>query len=78
MFCWFFRAKDFATAFQIADNITKLTFNLEQWQTIILGYKNVFLPIVIGVIWHFIPVKTLAWNAKTFSTFAIGCKKLFY
>ena len=75
VFCWlFFRAKDFATAFQIADNITKLTFNLEQWQTIILGYKNVFLLIAIGVVWHFIPVKTLAGMQKTFSTLPLVAK----
>ena len=75
VFCWlFFRAKDFATAFQIADNITKLTFNLEQWQTIILGYKNVFLLIAIGVVWHFIPVKTLAGMQKTFSSLPLIAK----
>lgn len=75
VFCWlFFRAKDFTTAFQITDNITKLTFNLEQWQTIILGYKNVFLLIAIGVIWHFIPVKTLAGMQKTFSTLPLVVK----
>jgi alginate O-acetyltransferase complex protein AlgI len=75
VFCWlFFRAKDFATAFQIADNISKLTFNLEQWQTIIIGYKNVFLLIAIGVVWHFIPVKTLAGMQKTFSTLPLVVK----
>lgn len=75
VFCWlFFRAKDFATAFQIADNISKLTFNLEQWQTIILGYKNVFLLIAIGVVWHFVPVKTLAGMQKTFSTLPLIAK----
>lgn len=75
VFCWlFFRAKDFATAFQIADNITKLTFDLNQWQTIILGYKNVFLLIAIGVVWHFIPVKTLAGMQKTFSTLPLVAK----
>lgn len=75
VFCWlFFRAKDFATAFQIADNISKLTFNLEQWQTIILGYKNVFLLIAIGVVWHFVPVKTLAGMQKTFSTLPLVAK----
>lgn len=75
VFCWlFFRAKDFATAFQIAENVTKLTFNLEQWQTIILGYKNVFLLIAIGVVWHFIPVKTLAGMQKTFSSLPLIAK----
>ncbi|WP_374398884.1 MBOAT family protein [Flavobacterium sp.] len=75
VFCWlFFRAKDFATAFQIADNVTKLTFDLNQWQTIILGYKNVFLLIAIGVVWHFVPVKTLAGMQKTFSTLPLVAK----
>ena len=75
VFCWlFFRAKDFTTAFQIADNITKLTFDLNQWQTIILGYKNVFLLITIGVVWHFVPVKTLAGMQKTFSTLPLVAK----
>ncbi|CAM3878142.1 MBOAT family protein [Flavobacterium cucumis] len=75
VFCWlFFRAKDFTTAFQIADNITKLTFDFNQWQTIILGYKNVFLLIAIGVVWHFIPVKMLAGMQKTFSTLPLVAK----
>ena len=75
VFCWlFFRAKDFATAFQIAENVTKLTFDLNQWQTIILGYKNVFLLIAIGVVWHFVPVKTLAGMQKTFSTLPLVAK----
>ncbi len=75
VFCWlFFRAKDFATAFQIAENVTKLTFDLNQWQTIILGYKNVFLLIAIGVVWHFVPVKTLAGMQKTFSTLPLIAK----
>jgi len=56
VFCWlFFRAKDFATAFQIAENISKIQFNLEQWHTIILGYQNVFLLLLIGFVWHFLP-----------------------
>ena len=75
VFCWlFFRAKDFETAFQIADNITQLTFDFNQWQTIILGYKNVFLLIAIGVVWHFVPVKTLAGMQKTFSTLPLIAK----
>ena len=75
VFCWlFFRAKDFATAFQIAENVTKLTFDFNQWQTIVLGYKNVFLLIAIGVVWHFVPVKTLAGMQKTFSTLPLVAK----
>lgn len=55
-FCWlFFRAKDFPTALQVIQNIGQVTFQPEQWKTIILGYKNVFLLMLIGYIWHFLP-----------------------
>lgn len=55
-FCWiFFRAKDFPTALQVIANIGKMTFQPEQWQTIILGYKNVFMLMLIGYVWHFLP-----------------------
>jgi D-alanyl-lipoteichoic acid acyltransferase DltB (MBOAT superfamily) len=77
VFCWlFFRAKDFTTAFQVIQNIGKLTFDLNQWQTIILGYKNVFLLIAIGVIWHFIPVKGIAFMQKTFSSIPLLVKAI--
>lgn len=55
-FCWlFFRAKDFSTALDVLYNIGQITFNPAQWQTIIVGYKNVFLLMAIGYIWHFMP-----------------------
>lgn len=55
-FCWiFFRAKDFTLALDVINNIGKVTFDPEQWKTIVMGYKNVFLLILIGYIWHFIP-----------------------
>ncbi|WP_159801837.1 MBOAT family protein [Flavobacterium sp. MK4S-17] len=55
-FCWiFFRAKDFPTAMDVLDNITKVTFNPQQWQTIIMGYKNVFMLMFAGYVWHFLP-----------------------
>ncbi len=58
VFAWlFFRAKDFTTAFQIAENIGHLTLDFESWNTIILGYKNVFIVLSIGFIWHFLPLK---------------------
>lgn len=77
VFCWlFFRAKDFETAFQVIQNIGKLTFDFNQWQTIILGYKNVFLLIAIGVIWHFIPVKGIAFMQKSFSSIPLLVKAI--
>ncbi|PHK17499.1 alginate O-acetyltransferase, partial [Nostoc linckia z15] len=55
-FCWlFFRARDFQTALDVITNIGNVTFAPEQWQTIILGYKNVFALMAIGYIWHFLP-----------------------
>ena len=55
-FCWiFFRAKDFTLALDVINNIGNVTFDIEQWRTIIMGYKNVFLLILIGYIWHFTP-----------------------
>jgi len=56
VFCWiFFRARDFETALQVINNIGQLTFEPENWQAIILGYKNVFLLMLFGYVWHFLP-----------------------
>ncbi|TRW24695.1 MBOAT family protein [Flavobacterium zepuense] len=55
-FCWiFFRAKDFANALELINNISTITFDPNQWQTIIMGYKNVFILMGIGYVWHFLP-----------------------
>lgn len=55
-FCWlFFRARDFATALDVINNIGQVTFAPAQWETIIMGYKNVFILMVIGYAWHFLP-----------------------
>ncbi|WP_300486207.1 MBOAT family O-acyltransferase [Flavobacterium sp.] len=55
-FCWiFFRAKDFTTALELIHNIGNLTFDPEQWKVIAMGYKNVFILMTIGFIWHFLP-----------------------
>jgi D-alanyl-lipoteichoic acid acyltransferase DltB (MBOAT superfamily) len=57
-FCWiFFRAKDFTTALQIINNIGKVTFDFNQWLTIIQGYQNVFILMFFGYFWHYIPEK---------------------
>lgn len=55
-FCWiFFRSRDFDIALTIIHNIGDLSFNWQQWHTIIIGYKNVFLLMAIGYVWHFFP-----------------------
>ncbi|MDO4728241.1 MAG: MBOAT family O-acyltransferase [Bacteroidota bacterium] len=57
-FCWiFFRSKDFHIAIDIINNIGNLELNWQQWRAILLGYKNVFLIMLIGYLWHFIPSK---------------------
>lgn len=57
-FCWiFFRSRDFEIAMDIILNISNLTFNWEQWTTIAQGYKNVFLLLAAGFLWHFFPTK---------------------
>ncbi|MDR2221205.1 MAG: MBOAT family protein [Flavobacteriaceae bacterium] len=57
-FCWiFFRANSFDTALQIINNIGDLTLDVNEWMVIIEGYKNAFLLILIGFVWHYIPKK---------------------
>lgn len=79
VFCWlFFRAKDFTTAFQIAENIGNLTFDLEQWKTIILGYKNVFILLAIGFVWHFLPTKMVDWLKAMFNVVPLVLKAVLF
>jgi len=67
VFCWlFFRAKDFETVFIMVENISQLRWNWEQFQTILLGYKNVFMLLAFGFIWHFLPTKFTNFNEKLF------------
>lgn len=66
-FCWiFFRAKDFVTAIEVIQNIGKVTFDMNQWMVIISGYKNVFLLMTIGFIWHFLPEKMVNLMQNSF------------
>lgn len=55
-FCWiFFCSKTFGGAMEVITNISHITWAPEQWQTIIMGYKNVFILMAIGFAWHFLP-----------------------
>lgn len=68
-FCWiFFRAKDFPTALDIIKNIGNLTFDFNQWYIIYQGYTNVFLVMLFGLVWHFIPE---AWMKKVQQVFIV-------
>ena len=74
-FCWiFFRAKDFSVAFQVISNIANLQLKPEEWKTIILGYQNVFLVMLIGYIWHFMPSKIMDFLKTIFDKMPILIK----
>lgn len=77
VFCWiFFRARDFATAFEVIENIRKVEANFEQWWTIIQGYQNVFLVMLVGFVWHFLPEKFIQFLQDTFGKLPIIGKAL--
>jgi D-alanyl-lipoteichoic acid acyltransferase DltB (MBOAT superfamily) len=77
VFCWiFFRAKDFTMAFDIINNISQLQFHFNEWQTIILGYKNVFLMMLIGYLWHFLPTPVSNFMKMVFDKMPIVLKAL--
>lgn len=76
-FCWiFFRARDFSVAFEMINNISQLTFQLEQWKTIILGYQNVFVVMLIGYLWHFLPTDIVGFMKTTFDRMPIVAKAM--
>ncbi|MCS4239688.1 alginate O-acetyltransferase complex protein AlgI [Myroides gitamensis] len=76
-FCWiFFRANSFETALNIIYNIADLEFDWDAWQTIIIGYKNVFLLIAIGFVWHFIPKRWMAIPQQWFNVAPIFVKSV--
>lgn len=55
-FCWiFFRSKDFGIAMDVINNIGNLSFEWQQWLVIAESYRNVFLLLLIGFVWHFFP-----------------------
>lgn len=77
VFCWiFFRAKDFSTAFDLIGMIGKIDWHPEHWLTVIQGYKNVFLIMLIGYVWHFLPEKWVGFMKSSFSALPIVLKAL--
>lgn len=76
-FCWiFFRAKDFTIALELIQNIGKVTFDFNQWFIIAEGYKNVFLLMAIGVLWHFLPEKIVEGMQSVFKSLPLFGKAL--
>ena len=55
-FCWiFFRASDFTNALNVIGNIGMLEWSPQNWWSVIAGYQNVAIVMLIGFLWHFIP-----------------------
>ncbi|OIQ15781.1 MAG: membrane-bound O-acyltransferase family protein [Flavobacterium sp. MedPE-SWcel] len=74
-FCWiFFRARDFSLALDIINNINEVTFDFEKWTTIIKGYKNVFLLMLVGYIWHFSPQSIITKLQENFNKMPLVVK----
>lgn len=55
-FCWiFFRASDFSNALNVIANIGLIKWNPQNWWSVIAGYQNVMILLLIGFLWHFVP-----------------------
>ncbi|NMH29418.1 MBOAT family O-acyltransferase [Flavobacterium silvaticum] len=77
VFCWiFFRAKDFATAFDVIGMIGKLQFHPDEWLTVISGYRNVFIVMLIGYLWHFLPSKVIDLMKNSFDRLPVVGKAI--
>ncbi len=76
-FAWiFFRARDFSTAFELLGNIGKLDFDISKWVTILTGYQNVFIVMLIGYVWHFLPYRWIGLLRSGFDRLPIVLKAL--
>jgi len=77
VFCWiFFRARNFTTAFELIENISKVTIDFNQWTTIIQGYQNVFVVMLIGFVWHFLPQSLIQLLQNLFGKLPLLAKAL--
>ncbi len=76
-FCWiFFRAATFDTAFQVISNIGKLNLHFEEWMAVVSGYRNVFIVMALGYVWHFLPEKFTAFRKSIFNALPVVLKAL--
>ena len=68
VFCWiFFRASSFDLAKDFIFHIGDLTFSPEDWKTVILAYRNVFILMLIGYLMHFTPHRLKGWIKSGFN-----------
>ncbi|MDG2431770.1 MAG: MBOAT family protein, partial [Flavobacterium sp.] len=74
-FCWiFFRAGSFDLALDVLNSIQQVTFDPAQWMVIIQGYENVFIIMLFGFAWHFLPTKVVDFNKMIFDRMPIVFK----
>ncbi|MFD2890944.1 MBOAT family O-acyltransferase [Flavobacterium chuncheonense] len=77
VFCWlFFRAKDFETVSHILHNIGAIKWDWVQIKTILIAYKNVFILMLVGYVWHFIPTKFMTVNESFFGKLPLVVKAI--
>lgn len=75
VFCWiFFRASNFDVAKDFILHIGDLTFSPEDWWTVIVAYRNVFILIFIGYILHFMPQRLMHYVENGFNWLPMVCK----
>ena len=66
-FCWiFFRASDFDNALNVVTNIGMMEWNPQNWWSVLTGYQNVAIVLLIGFLWHFVPQQ---WQDKQLAFF---------
>lgn len=66
-FCWiFFRADSFDIAWQLIGHIGDLSFTPDDWMTILIAYKYVFMVMLVGYILHFLPERFVSFVQKGF------------
>lgn len=74
-FCWiFFRAGTFAIALDVLNSIQQVTFDPSQWWVIAQGYENVFIVMLFGFAWHFLPARIVEFNKSIFDKMPIVFK----
>lgn len=74
-FCWiFFRAGTFDVALDVLNSIQQVTFEPAQWLVIIEGYENVFIVMLFGFAWHFLPTRVVDFNKVIFDKMPVVFK----
>lgn len=77
-FTWiFFRAKSFAIALDVINNIVSLKWEPTTWWVLTQAYQNVFLLIAIGYLWHMAPKRFMDQLGSVFYNMPLPLKGAF-